>query len=108
MWSEGIEARKLLMLMLKILDLKRLTPLFILFHLGSLFLMISSIWLKEICKILTKKVEVRKNVTPLQFQVVTELKNNTNLIICQADKGGIIVLLDKELYASAVFEIFKW
>lgn len=30
------------------------------------------------------------------------MKTNTNLIIHQADKGGSIVLLDKNLYVSAV------
>lgn len=56
--------------------------------------------------LLSKNMEIRKNVTSLQFQAVSELRGNTNLIIRQADKGGSIVLL--ELYASAVSQILEY
>ncbi len=39
-----------------------------------------------------------KNLTATELQAVNSLKNNENIIIKPADKGGAVVIMDKELY----------
>lgn len=54
-----------------------------------------------------QKTNVDKNLTKPQFRAINELKNNEHIVIRQSDKGGCIVVLDKELYVSLVLSILR-
>jgi len=43
---------------------------------------------------------VKDNLTPEERTAITNLKHNTNIIIKPADKGGSVVIMDRELYKA--------
>lgn len=48
-----------------------------------------------------------KNLTPVQFSAIKQLRENNNLIIRQSDKEGTVVVLDKDLYSHQVMTILN-
>ena len=47
------------------------------------------------------------NLTNHEFQALKDLINNKNIVIQKADKGNIVVILDKTSYTEKVGEILK-
>jgi hypothetical protein len=48
-----------------------------------------------------------RNISDDEFNAIKSLKNNNNIIICRADKGNAIVVLDKNDYISKMNDILK-
>ncbi|CAF3418116.1 unnamed protein product [Rotaria sp. Silwood2] len=48
-----------------------------------------------------------RNITDEEFKALKALKDNKNIIICRADKGNCIVVLDKQDYIKKAEEILK-
>ncbi|CAF3362230.1 unnamed protein product [Rotaria sp. Silwood2] len=61
----------------------------------------SEIFIKSV-----KKKRIR-NISDEEFNAIKSLKNNKNIIICRADKGNSIVILNKEDYINKINEILK-
>ena len=53
---------------------------------------------KKIENIDTPIITPTKNITTTEREALNELKNNENIIIKKADKGGSLVIMDKEYY----------
>ena len=49
----------------------------------------------------------RPNIPHDQQQALQELQNNPNLVIKEADKGGAIVLMDKDYYEDKMLEMLR-
>jgi len=41
---------------------------------------------------------MRPNITKIEAQAIRQLKSNDSIIIKPADKGGAVVVMDKDLY----------
>ena len=48
-----------------------------------------------------------KEISDEELAALKSLKSNNSIVICKADKGNCIVILDKELYMSKAEEILK-
>ncbi|CAF5034961.1 unnamed protein product, partial [Rotaria sp. Silwood1] len=48
-----------------------------------------------------------RNISDDEFNAIKSLKNNNNIIICRADKGNAIVVLDKNEYINKMNDILK-
>jgi hypothetical protein len=46
------------------------------------------------------KLTMKSNLTPAQRKILNDLKNDDTIIICPADKGKAVVVLDRETYMS--------
>ena len=51
---------------------------------------------------LKENTNVRDNLTPKQRKALTDIQNNRNIIIKEADKGSSIVLMDLEYYRTKI------
>ncbi|CAF4404333.1 unnamed protein product, partial [Didymodactylos carnosus] len=47
------------------------------------------------------------NITDDEFNAIKTLKNNKNIIICRADKGNAVVVIDKIDYINKMNDILK-
>lgn len=48
----------------------------------------------------TSKHKKISNLSDEELAALKSLKSNNNIVICKADKGNCIVILDKEAYSS--------
>ncbi|CAF4600906.1 unnamed protein product [Rotaria sp. Silwood2] len=55
----------------------------------------------------TSKHKKISNLSKEELTALKSLKSNNNIIICKADKGNSIVILDKEIYMKKAEEILK-
>jgi sugar-specific transcriptional regulator TrmB len=55
----------------------------------------------------TSKHKKIRNLSDEELSALKSLKSNNNIVICKADKGNCIVILDKESYMSKAEEILK-
>ena len=60
----------------------------------------------EICMRSTKKKNIR-NISDDEFSALKSLKNNRSIVICRADKGNSIVVLDKTDYIEKMNQILE-
>lgn len=54
-----------------------------------------------------RKVKGKKNLTYKQNEAITTLKENVNIVVRPADKGGSVVLLDRDLYFSLILSTLE-
>ncbi|CAF4780152.1 unnamed protein product, partial [Rotaria sp. Silwood2] len=55
----------------------------------------------------TSKHKKISNLSDEELAALKSLKSNNNIVICKADKGNSIVILDKETYIKKAEEILK-
>ena len=55
----------------------------------------------------TSKHKKISNLSDEELKALKSLKSNNNIVICKADKGNCIVILDKEAYMKKAEEILK-
>lgn len=48
-----------------------------------------------------------KNLSPVQFAAIKQLKDNFNFVVRQFDTEGTVVVLDKDLYSYQVMQILN-
>ena len=65
--------------------------------------------IQNFSEILIKSIKNKKirNMSDEEFSALKSLKNNKNIVICKADKGNAIVVLDKIDYITKAQEILK-
>ena len=49
----------------------------------------------------------KSNINRKESLALRELQNNKNIIIKQADRGGAVVIMDRDYYANKILEILK-
>jgi len=55
----------------------------------------------------TSKHKKIRNLSDEELAALKSLKSNKNIVICKADKGNSIVILDREIYMKKAEEILK-
>ena len=67
--------------------------------------------LKDIClssyKSYNKSKHLTENITENEYNALLELKANKDIIIQKADKGNLVVILDKDIYIDKMQNILK-
>ena len=53
------------------------------------------------------KKKIIRNISDDEFSALKSLRNNRNIVICRADKGNCIVILDKKDYIEKINQILE-
>ena len=50
---------------------------------------------------------MRSNINQKETNALSELQNNNNIIIKEADKGGAVVIMDSDYYEAKIMELLN-
>lgn len=61
--------------------------------------------IRQDCTVVLRKAKVsKKNLTKVEFLALKSLRDNTDIVVLKADKGGAVVLLDKFDYVHKMLD----